>query len=94
MGEAALGWTLYDLGTYPGAVLSDQPTEMVKVELYRLSDKDHVFSVLDPYEGYSLEEAHPTEFRHGRVPVSLNIGEVVNAWAYLYCQRIEGLKPN
>ncbi len=33
VGKAALGWTLYDLGTYPGAVLSDQPTAVVTGEL-------------------------------------------------------------
>ncbi len=66
---------------------------MDRGELYRLSDKDHGFSVLDPYEGYNPQEAHPTEFRRGRVPVSLDNGEVVNAWVYLYCQTVEGLKP-
>jgi len=64
MGEAGLRGKFYDLGTYPGAVLSDQPTEMVKGELYHLSDKDPVFSVLYPYEGYNPKEAHP----HGVSP--------------------------
>ncbi len=79
---------------YPGAVLSEQPTEVVRGELCPLSDKDYVFRVLDSYEGYKPKEAHPTEFRRKRAPVSLNNGEGVNAWAYLCCQWVEGLKPN
>ncbi len=68
---------------YPGAVLSDSH-QRGSGELYRLSDKDHVFRVLDPYEGYNPKEAHPTEFRRGRVPIFLNNGEVATAWVYLY----------
>ncbi len=78
---------------YPGAVLSDSH-QRGSGELYRLSDKDHVFRVLDPYEGYNPKEAHPTEFRRGRVPIFLNNGEVATAWVYLYSQTIEGLDPN
>ncbi len=59
-----------------------------------MRNKDHGFSVLDPYEGYNPQEAHLTEFRCGRVPDSLDNGEVVNAWVYLYCQTVEGLKPD
>ena len=92
IGKATLWGKLYDLGSYPGVVLSDKPSDMVEGELYRLRDKDKVFEVLDPYEGYDPEEVYPGEFRREKIPILLKDGEQVHGWVYLYCRTTEGLK--
>ncbi len=84
-GEATFRGRLYDLGGYPGAVPSDEPSDIVKGELHHLHESDRVFRDLDQYEGRGPAQPPPTEFRCQRVVVDLvSSSKKVTAWIYLY----------
>jgi gamma-glutamylcyclotransferase (GGCT)/AIG2-like uncharacterized protein YtfP len=74
-----MGWIrakLYDLGAYPGAVPSEQPTDRVYGEIHRLRQAAAVFKRLDQYEG--------EHFKRQQVSVSVSTGKKISAWVYLY----------
>lgn len=85
VGGAAFNGVLYDLGMYPAAVPSDQPDDWLVGELYELGEPQLVLSFLDAYEGCNRM---PPLFRRAWTPVSLQNGEQVHAWVYLYARRI------
>jgi gamma-glutamylcyclotransferase (GGCT)/AIG2-like uncharacterized protein YtfP len=55
VGVARVPGRLYDLGSYPGAVASDQPDEWIHGELFSLDDA--LLTSLDEYEGAEFERA-------------------------------------
>ena len=57
------------------AVLSDQPGESVPGELYQLQNPS-ILSTLDEYEG--------PEFERVQITVSLDNGQDVETWVYLF----------
>jgi gamma-glutamylcyclotransferase (GGCT)/AIG2-like uncharacterized protein YtfP len=67
---------LFDLGRYPGVVPSRVSTDRVIGEVYRLSTSQAALGILDQYEGL--------RFRRKRVPISLDSGQTVACWIYLY----------
>lgn len=85
-GKASLHGRLYDLGFYPGAILSQNPADLVVGELYALDPKrgDETLEALDKYEG-TTGQGSP-EYRRERRFVTLQDGTRVKAWIYLYCQ--------
>ena len=83
---------LYKIGEYPGTVPSDNPDDVVKGEVYALRDPNRVLKVLDDYEGCGQDDPSPTEFRRERVLISLENGEKINAWIYIYNRPTDGLK--
>jgi pyruvate carboxylase len=85
VGEATVAGRLYDLGEYPGLVLSSERTDRVKGELYRLSEATagNTLSVLDDYEGMGPSEPTPHEYRRALVTAYLTDGKSSTAWAYI-----------
>ncbi len=75
---------LYDLGSYPGAVASDENPDRVRGEVYRLRKPERVLRELDGYEG--------GEFRRERASIFLENGKEVRSWIYLYRGPMTGLK--
>jgi gamma-glutamylcyclotransferase (GGCT)/AIG2-like uncharacterized protein YtfP len=53
VGVARVPGRLYDLGSYPGAVASDQPGEWIHGEVFSLDDA--LLTSLDEYEGAEFE---------------------------------------
>lgn len=53
MGKASLNGRLYDVGSYPGAILMKEDASEVVGELYRVINPEKVFKILDSYEGIS-----------------------------------------
>ncbi len=85
MGEASFRGRLYNLGGYPGAVPSDESSDIVKGELHHLHESGRVFRDLDQYEGCGPAQPPPTDFRRQRVVVDLvSSSKKVTAWIYLY----------
>lgn len=78
LGPARVAGTLYDLGDYPGALLTGEG--LIEGELLALSDTS-VLHLLDEYELFTPE--NPAGSEYIRVPV-LTEGEAVNAWIYVY----------
>jgi len=93
MGRGSIGGALFDLGIYPAAIPSTD--SRVTGELYRISDLDSVLAVLDELEGHRPTEPDTSLYRRIEAPVTLDDGQIVQAWVYFYnaplgqAQRIE-----
>lgn len=79
------GWihaALFDLGIYPAAI--PDPEGYVWGEVYDMDDPPGVLAALDEIEGYS--DAHPDRSLYTRQlsPVTLETGDVLDAWVYFY----------
>jgi gamma-glutamylcyclotransferase (GGCT)/AIG2-like uncharacterized protein YtfP len=86
-GQAFLGCcelstiTLYDLGPFPAAKLSESPS--VGVEIYQVSDE--TMARLDALEGY--DPISPDEGLYNRVQLETPLGP---AWVYIYNHDVTG----
>jgi gamma-glutamylcyclotransferase (GGCT)/AIG2-like uncharacterized protein YtfP len=86
---AGTGWMrgrLFDTGSYPAAVLTDDPEEQVHGELYRVvgNSAGELLELLDRYEGYLPEAPERSLFLRQRTRVTRQDGEPVPAWVYSY----------
>jgi gamma-glutamylcyclotransferase (GGCT)/AIG2-like uncharacterized protein YtfP len=91
IGKARLQGRLYAVDGYPALVLSDSQDEQVEGELYRLHGPG-ILTALDDYEECSDRFTEPREYRRARIPVTLDDGYTVSAWAYLYNRSLAGLE--
>jgi len=92
LGEAFVQGRLYDLGRYPGLVLSAAADDRVVGEVYRLRD-DGVLLALDDYEGCGPDAAEPTEYVRRVATVTVAGGGTIYAWAYLYNRDASARSP-
>ena len=84
IGEARCRGRLHLVKHYPGLVLSDDPTEAVFGELYRLRAPRELLREFDMYEACGEGFAEPTEYVRKLLPVTLGDGATADAWTYLY----------
>ena len=84
IGEARCRGRLYLVKHYPGLVLSDDATEVVFGELYRLRQPAECLREFDMYEACGEGFAPPTEYLRSLLPVTLDDGAVSEAWTYVY----------
>jgi len=82
LGRGRIHGTLYDMGRYPGVVLSSAPQEWVVGEVYRLHDPDRTLAILDRYEG--------AEFARVAAAILLEAGDQLPAWVYVYIRPVAG----
>lgn len=91
LGAARVTARLYDLGEYPGLVLSNLPTDVVHGELLELSTPAASFQWLDAYEGVRPGGGGAgDEYLRQRVPVRLEAGGTHEAWVYVYAWSVSG----
>ncbi len=67
---------LYDLGAYPGAILSRSNGDRVRGEIYRLREPARTLGALDAYEDRSFHRLKATIRREN--------GDKTRCWIYLY----------
>lgn len=84
IGEAKCRGRLYLVKHYPGLVLSDDPADIVRGELYRLREREAMLREFDMYEACGEGFAQPTEYLREMLQVALDDGAVSEAWTYLY----------
>lgn len=84
VGDASYQGKLYKIDYYPGVVSSEDPSDVVQGEVYRLHDPDLVLSRLDQYEECGPGFPEPTEYIREIQHVQLQSGETIPAWIYLY----------
>ena len=89
LGEARCGGRLYlikhhVIKHYPGLVLSDDPTEVVYGELFRLRERDALLGELDMYEACGAGFPEPTEYLRQMLQVTCEDGNTSAAWTYVY----------
>jgi RimJ/RimL family protein N-acetyltransferase/gamma-glutamylcyclotransferase (GGCT)/AIG2-like uncharacterized protein YtfP len=85
VGEGQVIAQLFDLGGYPGMVLSPDAGDRVRGEVYELAiaDAADVLSTLDDYEGAGTAQGSGRQYVRRIVEVRLESGQVLNAWAYV-----------
>lgn len=83
IGRGKVRGRLYDLGDYPGAVLSKTGPVIVG-QIFELPDAPEVIKKLDEYEGF--DPAHPqgSLFVRKRSLVTVGNGKKVWCWIYVY----------
>jgi len=91
LGEASCRGRLYKVKHYPGLVLSDEASDVVFGELYRLRAAEALLREFDIYEACGESFPEPTQYVRQRLPVTLAGGSVIEAWTYLYNWPIDHL---
>ncbi len=76
------GW-LYDLGEYPGAVLSDAGPAIMG-QVFELPDDPEVLKRLDEYEEFDPGNPDGSLFVRRECLVVLDHGKKVKGWVYSY----------
>lgn len=93
-GQGFVRGRLYNLGSYPGMVLSEAPDETVRGELYEIAGerREAVLDRLDEYEGCGTSDPQPHEYRRELADVFTIDGDIVTAWTYVLNQPTDGLE--
>ncbi|TSJ39413.1 gamma-glutamylcyclotransferase [Mucilaginibacter corticis] len=89
-GDGKFKGRLYDMGKYPGAVLSNDQAYDISGSIVRLKNLEQVLKVLDDYEGFGEDQEQPNLFIRDLLPV-ITSDEPVNCWVYLYNLSVNGL---
>jgi gamma-glutamylcyclotransferase (GGCT)/AIG2-like uncharacterized protein YtfP len=82
---------LYLIKHYPGLVLSDDPSEIVFGEVYRLRDRDALLGEFDMYEACGAGFPEPTEYLRKMLRVTCEDDTASEAWTYVYNWPVTGL---
>src|SRR5712671_8051407 len=80
VGEARCRGRLYRVKHYPGLVLSDDSTDVVFGELYRLRAPDELLREFDMYEACGEGFKAPTEYIRHMLPVTRDGHAAEQAW--------------
>jgi gamma-glutamylcyclotransferase (GGCT)/AIG2-like uncharacterized protein YtfP len=91
IGGARCRGRLYLIKHYPGLVESDDPTEIVFGELYRLRQPEALLREFDMYEACGEGFVEPTEYVRQLLPVMSGEGATSEAWTYIYNWPVTGL---
>jgi len=91
IGEARCQGRLYLVKHYPGLVLSDDPTELVFGELYRLHQPRELLGEFDMYEACGEGFAAPTQYIRQMLAVMRDGQAADQAWTYVYNWPVAGL---
>lgn len=83
IGPANAQARLYDLGSYPGLVLSTEHSDRVQGELYQILSPAKAWPRLDAYEECTPGTTNP-EYRRELITVTLSDGSSALAWCYVY----------
>jgi gamma-glutamylcyclotransferase (GGCT)/AIG2-like uncharacterized protein YtfP len=87
-GKATIQARLYDLGQYPGVVLSDEPVDTVAGELFILPGDTAILARLDEYEDFRPSDPTNSLFVRQQVLATLqdgpNAGTEIACWVYTY----------
>jgi gamma-glutamylcyclotransferase (GGCT)/AIG2-like uncharacterized protein YtfP len=93
--RATIQARLYDLGAYPGVVLSDDLADTVSGELFILPDEPAILARLDDYEDFRPADPVGSLFFRRQVLATLqdgvNAGKEIACWVYTYNQPASGL---
>jgi gamma-glutamylcyclotransferase (GGCT)/AIG2-like uncharacterized protein YtfP len=84
--------SLYQVSYYPGVILSDDSSQQVIGEVYRINNYELLFAELDDYEECSASFCEPHEYVRSRQNITLADGGEITAWVYLYNRPATGLK--
>ena len=95
VGDAHVNGKLYDMGSYPAGIPTDEESSLIKGELYRINDENEfswAIGQLDDYEGVSVDFDEVQLYRRELTNVHCN-NEDTYAWIYWYNGSVEGRPP-
>jgi gamma-glutamylcyclotransferase (GGCT)/AIG2-like uncharacterized protein YtfP len=92
VGRGFVRGKLYDLGEYPGAILS-RGGPMVVGQVFELPDDPGVLTRLDDYEGFDPSRPQGSLFVRKRCLVRLNNGHKLACWIYTYNRPLGAARP-
>jgi gamma-glutamylcyclotransferase (GGCT)/AIG2-like uncharacterized protein YtfP len=84
VGSASVRGRLYDLGEYPGAVLSEKSRTLIRGEVFELPGDRNTLTALDNYEGFEPTKPSSSLFLRRVWPVTMDDGKRVRCWVYIY----------
>ena len=84
VGKGTVCGTLYDLGSYPGAVLDDLSTRRISGTVFRLPAGHDVLPRLDDYEGFDPQVPQASLFIRRLHRADLDGGRTLPCWIYEY----------
>jgi gamma-glutamylcyclotransferase (GGCT)/AIG2-like uncharacterized protein YtfP len=84
VGSASVRGRLYDLGEYPGAVLSEKSRTVIRGEVFELPGGRSTLTALDSYEGFEPSKPGTSLFLRRAWPVTMDDGKRVRCWVYIY----------
>lgn len=93
VGSASVRGRLYDLGEYPGAVLSEKSRSVVRGEVFELPGDRSTLTALDSYEGFEPHKPGSSLFLRRVWPVTMDDGKRVRCWVYIYNGTMKGALP-
>ena len=82
-GRGRMQAALFDLGIYPAAIPTNDGST-VAGEVYEMLDAPTVLGALDEIEGHRPAEPERSLYTRVLTDVTLDSGDVVQAWAYFY----------
>lgn len=80
---------LFEVDGYPGAVLSDFAHDRVIGDVY--SGQVSILNELDSYEECSDDFESPHEYIRQQHAITLENGDTISAWVYVFNREISGL---
>jgi gamma-glutamylcyclotransferase (GGCT)/AIG2-like uncharacterized protein YtfP len=90
-GEGKFNGGLYDIGDYPGAIISTETDTWVHGLIFIMNNPLSVLTILDDYEGFGNKYPQPNEFVRQLLPVKTG-DDIIDCWVYLYNLSVENLK--
>jgi gamma-glutamylcyclotransferase (GGCT)/AIG2-like uncharacterized protein YtfP len=87
VGKGFVRGKLYDLGDYPGAVLSPSSKGKISGTVFRLPQDETVLRKIDEYEEFDPLAPAKSLFVRSLHPVTLTAGKTLQCWVYVYNQK-------
>jgi|SRR5262249_10848525 len=84
IGEGFVRGRLYDLGHFPGAVLSGRPTDKVIGKIFELPEDRALLNKLDAYEGFEPGRPRQSLFVRKRTSILRPKQSPLTGWVYEY----------
>jgi gamma-glutamylcyclotransferase (GGCT)/AIG2-like uncharacterized protein YtfP len=84
VGQGTVLGRLYDLGSYPGAVLDDNSRTRISGTVYQLPAGEGILATLDAYEEFEPGTPQTSLFLRRLYPVLLADGPTLDCWVYEY----------
>ena len=92
IGSGYVHGLLYDLGEYPGAILSSTARSRIHGTVFRLSNDAKDLTQLDEYEGFDPVNPAASLFIRKAHPVKMSTGRTLRCWVYEYNQKPESAR--
>ena len=83
-GCARIQGRLFEIGRYPGLVLSHNAGAWVRGEVYSIGRPEETLARLDEYEGCGANDTQPCEYERVEAGIVLDDGSRERAWVYVY----------